>query len=256
MLCALFGIAFASQPDATFGRRVFMTLLSGCGFAVLYFTQVRSIVLMTLVSIVAISVLSARQGRPGTAMYALGLGSVVAVAGFVLAATIGGDAVQERFLTITDQGLVSTYQRERGGFIRYTMDEVLPKYPFGAGVGRWGVMNLYFADHQDPMRRSLHAEIQMTGWAYDGGFLLVLAYGGAIALSLLYSLRIARDKRAGPVGYLAILIFCAQLMVAGMTFAGPAFNTQLGVQFWTLGAALHAARARSRQAPAVATRAP
>lgn len=246
MLCALFGIAFASQPDTPMRRRVLMTLLSGCGFAVLYFTQVRSILLMTLVSIVAISVLSARQGRPGTAMYSLGLGSLVVVAAFVLATTVGGKAVEERFLSIADQGLVSSYQRERGGFIAYTLEEVLPKYPFGAGVGRWGVMNLYFADHQDPQRRSLHAEIQMTGWIYDGGFLLAIAYGGAVALSLLYSLRVARDARAGAVGYLAILVFCAQLMVAGMTFAGPAFNTQLGIQFWTLAAALHAARARSR----------
>lgn len=243
MLVALFGMARAAKPRTPLWQRALLLLLVGIGFSLLYFTQVRSILLMTIVALGAFAVLAVRQRRPLAAIYTVGVGSVLLVGAFAYAVAVGGEAVANRFTGITNRGVVESYQTERGGFVSHTVRELLPKYPFGAGVGRWGVMNLYFADRKDPDRPALYAEIQMTGWLYDGGIFMWLFYGGGVLLSLRYAYRLAR-RRGTEVGYQAALVFCAQLMIAGMTMAGPAFNTQLGVQFWTLAAALHAADAR------------
>jgi hypothetical protein len=248
-LCALFGIAMATRARSGLPRRGLGLAMSAIGFAVLYFAQVRSVLLMTVVALLAFAFLSARQGRASTAFYSVGLGSAIITAVFVYAVAVGGDAVKQRFLGMTERGLVASYQTERGGFVRNTFEEVLPKYPFGAGVGRWGVMSLYFGDRNKENSRLLYAEIQMTGWIYDGGFLLLLLYSSAVALALRFAFRAAQHPLAGAIGSYVPLVFCALLLIAGMTMAGPAFNTQLGIQFWTLTAALHALMHRLRSAP-------
>ena len=43
------------------------------------------------------------------------------------------------------------------------------------------------------------------------------------------------------VGETARLVLCLNVVIAGTSLAGPSFNTQLGVQFWFLAAALHGA---------------
>ena len=139
-----------------------------------------------------------------------------------------------------DRGLVESYQTERGGFVRHTLKEVLPKYPVGAGVGRWGVMSMYFGDPNKKGSESLYAEIQMTGWLYDGGVPLLLLYGAAIIAALRFAFKAAQRRLPRQLGSYVSLVFCALLLIAGMTMAGPSFNTQLGIQFWTLTAAVHA----------------
>jgi hypothetical protein len=36
-----------------------------------------------------------------------------------------------------------------------------------------------------------------------------------------------------------MVVLAVQIFIAGMTMAGPVFNTQLGILFWTLAALLH-----------------
>jgi len=36
-----------------------------------------------------------------------------------------------------------------------------------------------------------------------------------------------------------MVVLAVQVFITGMTLAGPVFNTQLGVLFWTLAALLH-----------------
>jgi hypothetical protein len=243
-LCALFGIAVATRARANLARQAAGILLAALGFSVLYFSHVRSVLMMTIVALLAFAFLSARQGRPAAAIYTVGIGALVVLGVFFFAVSVGGEAVQERFSTITDRGLVESYQAERGNFVMYTLREVLPEYPFGAGVGRWGVMNLYFGDPNKLDAKGLYAEIQMTGWIYDGGFILLLLYGTAVLLALRYAFRVAERRLPGALSSYAPLVFCALLLIAGMTMAGPSFNTQLGIQYWTLTAALHAVMQR------------
>jgi hypothetical protein len=66
-------------------------------------------------------------------------------------------------------------------------------------------------------------------------------YGGAVLLSLWTVVKstAASDPILADVSMavLAMLIF-----IVAMAMAGPVFNTQLGILFWTLAAALHGAR--------------
>ena len=67
-----------------------------------------------------------------------------------------------------------------------------------------------------------------------------LLYGGAVILSLLVGFRLT----SAPDLHLAettLIVVSVQVFIAGMAMAGPVFNTQLGILFWTLAAVAHGA---------------
>lgn len=235
---ALFGVALMTREGQTVGRRAVYLGCAAIGLATLFFTQIRSLMIVTLAAVVIFGILSARRGRPGALLGSVGLGSLVVVAVFTFAVSVGGDAIENRFLGVVDQGLVSSYQTNRGGFLKEALTETSMQYPFGAGVGRWGVMFLYFGDPNILHAKQIWAEIQLTGWLLDGGLLMWLFYGSAIFLALRFAYRLALRSRDEALAHQAALVFSSLFIIAAQSFAGPAFNTQLGVQFWTLTAAL------------------
>ena len=102
--------------------------------------------------------------------------------GLVLwAVAIGGTAIEDRFSSLIDTGLFITFQESRGTFLSYTLRELLFQFPLGAGLGRWGMMQVYFEDPAMWHTPPIHVEIQITGWLLDGGFLMWMCYGGALA---------------------------------------------------------------------------
>ena len=83
---------------------------------------------------------------------------------------IGGKSVSDRFPTLVAASPGETYQANRGFFVKNTINELLPEYPFGAGLGRWGMERTYaspFIKDTDPPPI---IEIQMTGWLLDSSF--------------------------------------------------------------------------------------
>jgi energy-converting hydrogenase Eha subunit E len=209
------------------------------GFTVIYLTQVRSLFLMTLVSVAVIAAVMARRGKLG-----LTAGVVMVAAGLTFmsyswATSVGGDSVRDRFAGIQGKGAVESYRENRGHFLAYTYQELLDEYPFGAGLGRWGMMNVYFADPDDPKSRPLWVEIQPTGWLLDGGIPMWLLYGGGIAMALFASWRIARRRWSSLTADVAMAALALQVFVVGMAFSGPSFNGQLGILFWFLASSLH-----------------
>jgi hypothetical protein len=115
------------------------------------------------------------------------------------------------------------------------------EYPFGAGLGRWGMMSVYFGEPGNWQFPSLHAEIQPTGWLYDGGILMWVFYGAAIFMAMRHTYRIA-IMRDHPLHELAGMTLSVQVLIAGLCFTGPAFNTQLGILFWLMTAVVFAAQ--------------
>src|SRR5262249_44319552 len=93
-----------------------------------------------------------------------------------------------------------------------------------------------YLDERAP--RSLYAEIQLTGWLYDGGILMWIFYGGAIISSLVFAYKSANRHPDPEVRYLAGLVFALNLIVCLAAWDAPVFNTQTGIQFWTLTGAL------------------
>ena len=149
--------------------------------------------------------------------------------------------MEERFIGITQQGAMRTYQENRGGFVSETFGDLLDSYPFGAGLGRWGMMQIYFANPDKVESAPIYVEIQLTGWLLDGGVPMWVLYGGAVLVSLLAAYRLSMRKRQPELASLALIVFCVQVLIAGFGWAGPVFNTQLGILFWFLASSLHGA---------------
>lgn len=220
----------------------------GVGLAAIYLTQVRSVLLMVIGGVVLMAALAFRQGRRSASL-AIGVGGgTVVVAAFLWATSLGGDSLAERFLNIHEQGAFQTYQEYRGGFLSYTVNELLDRYPLGAGLGRWGMMNTYFGNPTAFRSSPIHAEIQLTGWLLDGGWPMWVLYGGALVASMASGLRLmghAEPERRSVV----LIVVTLQVFIIGLAMAGPVFNTQLGILFWTMAGGLHGATRLETSAP-------
>ena len=241
VIAALLAFAFAVRSGTSGALRVAYLGAALLAITVVYLTQVRSMLLMLVICMQAMAFVALRQGRAVRSGWIATLAGVLVIGSFVWAVTLGGDALRERFQGIVDSGVVQTYQANRGFFLEQTIRDLVPQYPFGAGVGRWGMMTVYFGDASDWRFSTLHAEIQPTGWLYDGGIFLWLAYGGALIAALYNSYRVAIDAD-GPLHDAAGMVLPIQVLIIGLCFTGPAFNTQLGILFWLLTAILHAAQ--------------
>ena len=248
MAIGFLGVVLASQPGSKLWRRLFCLALSGIGVFILYLTQVRSLLLMMIIVIGVMCLLLWRQKRFTQVITVSSMGGGLVVAAFIWAVSVGGSVVTERFLSVAQEGAVSSFKQNRGHFVAATFGEWMFDYPLGAGVGRWGMMNIYFGNKSPDGPRPLWAEIQITGWLFDGGIVLWLLTGGAIVVSLRQCYQLVTLPGAPPISYFAAIIFCLSTFVLGQCFAGPCFNTQLGIQFWFGLAALHGAGARELRA--------
>jgi len=235
-LCLAF--SFAVRPDQRLWSRAAYVAAAFVCVTVVYLTQVRSMLLMALGCMVAMALIRLRQGRVLQSGWIAAIGGALVLAGFAWAVSVGGEVVYDRFFGIAEAGVMETFQQNRGFFLEYTLRESLFEYPLGAGLGRWGMMSVYFDDVGNWQYPSLHAEIQLTGWLYDGGVLLWICYGGAIVMALRHSYRLAVHAD-GILADCATTIFSIQLFIAGLCFTGPVFNTQFGIVFWLLTAVLH-----------------
>ena len=238
-LTALLGLALSVRKSSPALRMLTLGAVA-IGMAAIYLTQVRSVLLMVVVCVGVLTVLAVRQRRPAAAAWLVGGGAGVVVAAFLWAAMLGGASVSDRFLNISNQGALQTYQQDRGGFLAYTVGELLDKYPLGAGVGRWGMMNTYFGDPFAFGSEPIHSEIQLTGWLLDGGLPMWIVCIGAIGASIAWGF--ARTRSNDPaIADIVLAGVTLQVFIAGLAMAGPIFNTQMGLLFWLIGGALYGA---------------
>jgi len=244
-LTVLLGLGLSLDVKSEF-RRVGLLGASAVGLAVIYLTQVRSALLMVIVGVALLSVLAFRQGRIAAGAWISVSGGTLVIAAFLWASSVGGASVEQRFLNIRDQGVLETYQENRGHYITNTVGELLDQYPLGAGVGRWGMMSAYFGDPSDFRSPPFYVEPQITGWLLDGGIPMWLLYGGAIMFSLLAGWKMTRSLDIG-LAKLALIVVPVQVFVAGLGMAGPIFNTQMGILFWMMASALHGAERGNRE---------
>jgi hypothetical protein len=239
-IAALLGFAFALRS----GSRVLWKV--GCiaavivAITVVYLTQVRSMLMMIVGCFLAMVFVRLRQGRILQSGWMVASAGALMIGSFVWAVTVGGEIVEERFLGIFGTGVVQTFQENRGLFLDYTIRELPFEYPLGAGVGRWGMMSAYFPESGSWQYPALYAEIQLTGWLFDGGLLMWVAYPAALVLAIRHSYKLSIE-RAGTWNDFAMMVLAIQLLVAGLCFTGPVFNTQLGIMFWLATAILYGA---------------
>jgi len=230
-ITALLGFAFAMRTSE---HRFWKAAHYACaviGITVLYLTQIRSLVLMIVGCIAVMALVRLRQGKIVQSAWIAGTAAVLVGGAFLWAVTVGGEAVQERFGGIVNNGVVHTYQENRGYFLDYTLKELPYEYPLGAGLGRWGMMSMYFGDAGNWQYPALYAEIQPTGWVYDGGVLMLILYPAALLVAIRHTYKVAVERN-GVLNDFATMILVLQVLIAGLCLTGPAFNTQLGIMFW------------------------
>ncbi len=234
MIAGILGMILATRPSFSWSKRAFCLGAAALGMFVLYICQVRSLFLVMIAGTLVAGLVLVRSGHFQRAAALAGLGTMLVTTTFGWAVSVGGKAVFDRFMGIRETGVVESFQRNRGIFLEYTLEELLFDYPLGAGVGRWGMMNVYSRGLGDRTVDPIHVEIQLTGWLVDGGWPLLLCSCVAVGLALqrLYRLAVAAPNL--EVAYAGTVAFSFGLAVAAQSFAGPVFNTQAGIMFWLI----------------------
>jgi hypothetical protein len=241
-LTAVLGLGLTLLSRGT-ANRVLGLGGAGLGLFVLYLTQVRSLLLMCVAAFIVMAALMFRRGRFAAGTWLLTGGGVLVLSAFFWAVSVGGERVGQRFTDIAQRGAVETYRENRGHFLAYTVGELLDQYPLGAGVGRWGMMYIYFGDPASFASPPIYVEIQPTGWLLDGGVPLWTCYGLALFAAFATAWRLASQRVSSGMADLATIVLPVLLTITGMALAGPIFNTQVGLLFWFLAGSLYGAGA-------------
>jgi hypothetical protein len=234
MYAALLGLVFATSAQAWW-KRVAALGLSFAGVAAIYLSQVRvSLVVLGIMLATYVGVLTMHRRVKRASMFGA-IGGAIVVATFTFAVALGGESIIERTYTLFAQDPLSLYSSSRGGQLVYTFDDMVATYPLGAGLARWGMIASYFGT-----RAPLWAEIQVAGWAIDGGIPLLLLGIAAPAIALFSEWRLAVSDPQPKVRACAAVAFAANLGTAALIFSFTPFVTQIGLQFWFLAGAVHA----------------
>jgi hypothetical protein len=224
---------------------------AGAGMFCVYICETRSILLMTILgSAVYLIMMGVRQRLTRLALLVC-CGTVILFGGFYWAFSISSAQMTKRIDTLTDQSFGAVYYKNRGHFAESTLTELLPQYPLGAGLGRWGMISAYFGDPNMPDSGPIWAEIQMTGWLLDGGLPLVVLGYLALLMACFYSARLAVYSPDPRIADLAAAITSINLPLVMATFNSPVFISQTGMMFWVLNGLLHASAWVRRARPVV-----
>ena len=239
---ALLGLVFAVSRIPVW-RRGLSLAFAAAGLAAIYLSQVRIAWAVTFGMMVAYTLTLSRQARFARASQFAILAGGIFVGGFILAVTLGGEEIRERFFTLFASDPITVYRGARGALFDMTFDQLLVEYPFGAGLGRWGMASQYFGTFTE-RSQPIWAEIQLTGWMIDGGALMILLYGGALLVTAFAQWRVAMVPRDDRLATCGAVVLAASLGTAAMIFTFTPFVAQMGIQYWFLVGALHGVSVR------------
>jgi len=225
-------------------------LSMGIGIACLSLSQVRSVLVMTGIAVGVVAAVLAwrrdfiRLGVVGATAAA------TAIAGYGVANSLAGAAVQRRMATLSSSSPGSVYYRNRGHFFSDALTRLLPEEPFGRGLGHWGMTATYFGPTDDP--HGIWVEIQWAGWIVDGGAPLMILYCLTLLVAMVSAFRVARappPPSAPDLPFWGVIVFAHAIGTIAFTFSFPVFLSQPGMEFWLLNATLLAAAARAARRP-------
>ena len=252
MVAAILAIAWVLRPIAWW-KKIICLGITFVGLAAIYFAQTRVMLLNWIgVTGVLMGLLFLQRDIKRVTILAIAAGAMFAASLAWVAAT-GGAAVMKRFEMLTQEDASSVYYNNRGGFVATTFEVYLPEAPLGYGIGRWGMMCYYFADASLPLKNSLEGiwvEVQITGWAVNGGVPLLLLNLIAIGVSFhgLFRILMRFRRKDEELAYWASVVFAMNAGVVVMCFGNLPFVGVIGMQFWLFAAMMQAAaRLRERE---------
>jgi hypothetical protein len=241
MIAGLLGLIFFLAPVAKW-QKVLALGFSFAGAIAIYLTQVRTSILILFGMLTVYLILLTIQREKAKA---IAFGSLVALlfsTTLAYAVLLGGSSISERFATLTaDEPLDVYYKAGRGSQLESGFTSLLTQYPLGAGLGRWGMMRLYFGDESDRNSPSIWAELQFSAWILDGGYILMVLYCIALLITTRQQFRLARGAPHPRIRTWAAVVVAASAGTLALVFGFTPFTTQLGMQYWILAGALHGA---------------
>jgi hypothetical protein len=230
----------------------------GIGVAVLYLSQVRALVVMTGISLIAIAaVLIWRRDVKRFSALIAGVFLMIAL-GFVAARSMAGPDVTRRMGTLVRASPGQVYYDNRGKFLEDALFKTLPRAPFGEGLGHWGMTATYFGG--GTASKNVWVEIMWAGWIVDGGAPLLITYLLTLGITLWAAWSIARARppsaEAHDLPFWAAIVLAYSVGATALTFSYPIFLSQSGMEFWLLNATLFAAARHAHQQAAAARLSP
>ena len=187
MFAGLLGTVFAASPISKL-YRLAAGVFAMSGITAIYLSQVRTALVLLVGMLALYMVTLVAQGRRASATRFSAMLGIVLVGGLSVAIVLGGTEILSRVTTLFEADPFELYYASRGGQIVYAFDDVADA-PFGSGLGRWGMTALYFFDESNFNSPSIWAEIQISGWLIDGGFVVLATYGMALLVTVLYEWR-------------------------------------------------------------------
>jgi hypothetical protein len=236
----LFGVVIAIKYKNPI-LRIAGIASGGIGLFCIYLSQVRSVLVLAAISMILLAVVLIRTAQIARLTMMVSTVTALFIATFSWAVAIGGQSTLKRITSLFTGSADQVYQENRGHFLQDTINNLLPKYPLGAGLGRWGMMNNYFGDNTYLESQPLWVEIQWTGWLLDGGVPLILAYVAALYFACITAWQIAINRKLGDFSLWGGLVFAYNLGAIAITFNYPIFNSQGGMELWLLNGALFVA---------------
>ena len=207
------------------------------GLFVIYISHVRVSLIMSAVSLVVVAATFLRRGDVKRLSLLLVIAVTTVAVGTFWAFAVGGDETIKRFGSLTETAPTDVYSQNRGLFLDDLFSTVIYDYPFGAGAGRWGMINIYFGDPA----HSLWAEIMWTAWVYDGGIPLLLVYSALLGVGMWTAWRIGTGKANRQLAVWGGVVLAYNIAAVSACFDAPVFGTQSALELWFLNACLFAA---------------
>src|SRR5262245_56312529 len=193
MVAALLGLSFCASPIPLWKKAIGL-VFAFAGIMAVYLTMVRTSFLILAGSLLIYVATRFLQRRWREAIWFLALAGIIAVVSSSQAIFLGGESVVERFGTlIEDDPITVYYAAGRGHQLEAAFSRYLVDYPFGAGLGRWGMMRYYFGNPGNRQSPLLWAELQFPAWILDGGVVLTIAYCLALLATTVYEYRLTRS---------------------------------------------------------------
>ena len=232
------GLVFAVS-DRAWWKKIVAVVFAWLGAQAIFLSLVRSCFLIAVGMLALFFFIQASRGRFAQAG-TLVLAAVAAITfAFIQSSATGGESLVERFQSITAEDPVSFYYENRGNQVAAGFAELLPTYPLGAGLGRWGMMSVYFGNPNNAASPPIWVEIQWPAWIVDGGIILLILYPIALGVAMWQQWRAAFRHPAENVRQLGSVIFAANAGLLALCFSYPVFLSPAGIQFWFLAGALH-----------------
>lgn len=242
-IAGLLGLCWALRPIAVW-KKALSLLFAFLGIAAVYYTQVRSALVVEVVCIAMIIAMFTMQGNVAAATKMATTGTAVIAGALVWVVINVGSAVLDRFSTLVKEDQGQLYQNSRGMYVEETFTHMIWEYPLGAGLGRYGQSYGYFSFGAT---ESLWAEVQWPAWAVDGGIILLFAYPCAVCMAIADSVKVALKCPDKEVAYWAAVVAAINFSLFAHCFSFVPFVCAEGIQFWTFAAVIHAADKRVRE---------